>query len=196
MAHLRTMPRSVEAVCQKFQHTLLDRLGMLQYRLMLHTWMAFCPVWTNPHLSPVAGPSQVNTTRSLAGATLAFAIVSCVGFVIPYWFPGLGGLFGTIGTSIILCCGGNSKGGHLACAVLCGLAAIIHAAGVGLYTYYFVVFVDASTSAWIGMLIWPAVAFNGISMILEACQVGMCIKASSAIAGDVLPTSVKGGVQA
>eukprot|EP00962_Isochrysis_galbana_P030097 scaffold9728_cov132-Isochrysis_galbana.AAC.4 len=162
--------------------------------------MAFCPVWTNPHISPVAGPSQVNTARLLAGATLAFAIVSCLGLVIPYWFPGLGGLFGIIGTSIILCCGGNSKGGHIACAVLCGLATILHAAGVGLHTYYYVVFVDASAStevaAWIGILIWPAVAFNGISMILEAFQVGMCIKASSAIAGAVLPTSVKGGVQA
>lgn len=153
----------------------------------------------------------MNSARSLAGATLAFAIVSCLGFVIPaYWFPGLGGLLGIIGTSIIICCAGKSRGGHIACAVLCALAACLHAAGIGIYIWYYAEFSSAiaevsSTSteleaqvvtAWVSVVIWPAVVLNCISFVLEVIQAVFCFKAASAIADGELPTSVKSDVQA
>lgn len=151
----------------------------------------------------------MNKARSLAGATLAFAIVSCLGFVIPlYWFPGLGGLLGIIGTSIIVCCAGSSHGGHIACAALCMLAAILHAVGVGIYIWFYAEAVSAAwesagseydadvqlaVAAWVWILVWPTVIFNLISMILEIIQVVFCFKASSAINAGALPTrAVKG----
>jgi hypothetical protein len=186
---------------------------MLQFAcapLLPHEWMTslFCirPVHAS---APLPGVLQVNKAKSLAGATLAFAIVSCLGFIIPaYWFPGLRGILGIIGTSVILCCAGNSQGGHIACAVLCILAALFHAAGVGLYIWYYTEIVDAIaasevsgvsaeiTAAWVGIIIWPAVVLNCISLALELTQAIFCFTASSAIIAGALPTTSKGVVQA
>lgn len=153
-----------------------------------------------PPAAPTGVPTawQVNRARSLAGATLAFAIVSCIGFVIPaYWFPGLGGLLGIIGTSLILCCASESLGCHIACATSCALAAALHAAGVGLYIWFYTAVVAAAsdvdgpvvTAAYIGVLVWPAVILNAISLVLEVAQVVLCVKASAAILAGAIPTS-------
>lgn len=104
-----------------------------------------------------------------------------------------------------MCCAGNSKGGHIACAVLCALAAILHAVGVGLYIWFYATVVNVivvaaegvdvpvETATWVGILIWPAVVFNGIALVLETIQVIFCFKASSAITAGELPTSAKVG---
>lgn len=135
-----------------------------------------------------------------------FAIISCISFVIPtYWFPGLGGLLSLIGTSTILCCAGNKQGGHVACAVLCIVAACLHAVGVGLLIWIYITFmsavsdvgsgpVEASAIAtsfaagFVNILIWPAMIVQIIALILEIIQVVFCFRARKALLSSDLPT--------
>jgi hypothetical protein len=163
------------------------------------------PVLFRPvHASaPLPGVSQVKKAITLAGATLAFAIVSCLGFLIPYWFPGLGGVLGIIAASVILCCAGNSKGGHIACAVLCILAAFFHAGGIGICIWFYTKIGDAlavsdvsgvsaeTAAAWVSILIWPAVVINCISLGLVISQAVFCFKAVHAITSCASPTCAK-----
>ena len=122
-----------------------------------------------------------------------------------YWFSGLGGLLSLIGTSIILCCAGNKQGGHVACAVLCLVAACLHAVGVGLLIWVYITFMSAVSdvgsgpieenfiatsflAGFINILIWPAMIAQLIALILEIIQVVFCLRARKALLSSDLPT--------
>jgi len=161
-----------------------------------------------PHIVRVCGQRQVNKARSLAVATLVFAIISCIGFAVPsYWFPCIGGVLATIGCSIILCGNYKSKGHHLACGILNILAALFHAAGIGIYVWFYasiVLLIDSSATDeaagsaviiafFITWLIWPVMVLVVVAFILEVIQAVFCFQARSAIVSGEFPGASQGG---
>jgi hypothetical protein len=146
----------------------------------------------------------VNTAKSVAIATLIFAIFSCTGFAGPYWFASIGGILAVVGTSIILCCATEVPAGHLACSVLCAVSAILHAIGVCLDVYWVATILtitqdshdtdsvhnqSAVTGVYI-WLIWPICLFGIVSCILETTQVVVCVHARTALLAQTRPPPV------
>ena len=152
-------------------------------------WSAF---WVNPCILL----TQVRKAKSVAIATLIFAILSLLGFLVPFYFPGSGGLLSIIGTSIILCCASNGAGGYMACAVLSIISAVIHLFGCALYVWYYVtvvvafsgVGVGAAVAAWLAPIFIPIMIITGVAGVLEIILAVYCCKAHSALQ-TVLPHS-------
>ena len=103
---------------------------------------------SNPELSP-----EVNSAKCLAGAVLAFGIITLLGFGIP---PGgivsaLGGLLSLIAGSIICCCGpkarGEGNGQLMAGAVLAIIGGVFHAIGAILCIVFIILANVATASA-------------------------------------------------
>jgi hypothetical protein len=103
---------------------------------------------SNPELSP-----EVNSAKCLAGAVLAFGVITLLGFGIP---PGgivsaLGGLLSLIAGSIICCCGpkarGEGNGQLMAGAVLAILGGVFHAIGAILCIVFIILANVATASA-------------------------------------------------
>ena len=146
----------------------------------------------------------------MAIATLIFAILSLLGFLVPFYFPGAGGLLSIIGTSIILCCASNEAGGYMACAVLSIISAVIHLVGCALYVWYYAMVVvafstnstnydynydnydyvgaGAAVAAWLAPIFIPIMIITGVAGVLEIILAVYCCKAHSALQ-TVLPHS-------
>ena len=146
----------------------------------------------------------VNTAKSVAIATLTFAICSCTGFAGPYWFASIGGILAVVGTSIILCCATEVPAGHVACSVLCAVSAILHAVGVCFHVYWVATILailqdsndtDAVHNQQIVTgfhiwFIWPIGIFGLISCILETTQVVVCVHARTALLTQTRPPPI------
>ena len=156
----------------------------------------------NPSSLPI-----VDRAKSVAIATLTFAILSCLGFAGPYWFPSIGGILAIVGTSIILCCATEVPAGHVACSVLCAVAAILHAVGVFFHVYWVATVLafindlndtnltDSNDTdltifhTWF-WLIWPIGIFGLIACIFETTQVVVCVQARTALLAKTRPPPV------
>merc|ERR1712167_29661 len=86
----------------------------------------------NPNNSAV-----VKKANCLAVATLIFGLASLIGIIFYPFVGGVGGILTVIGTSIVICCQGDKPNGHMACAVLCILGGLCHAAGAGWLWYVY-----------------------------------------------------------
>ena len=158
-------------------------------------------------LLPSPAVPEVKAASCAAISVLVMGVLSCIGLLLASLtgplIAGIGGILGTIGSSIVICCGPPTTGGGAgkmqACMYLCAIGCLLEIGGaaVGIALFFgwkanietgCAVYGNSGPSydscvnglvGLVGALVWPSV---GISFGAGAAMIDCALKSKKAVA--------------